>query len=506
MKKNDKARVLSKSKILAFRQCPKRLWLEIHRPDLREDSMATQASFDAGHRVGEIARQIYDPRGRGRLIDVDRDNFSTAFALTEEALSSSRPVFEAAMAGGGALALADVMLPVRTKGKKAWRMIEVKSSTKVKDYHRDDVAVQAFVAEKAGVPLLSVALAHVDKTWVYPGGGHYDGLLVEQDLTEEAFGRADEVRGWLEEAQSVASRRTEPRIHTGGHCNAPYACGFHGYCESREPEIEYPVTWLPRVQSGALKGLIEDKGVRDMRKISDGLLNDRQRRVKDCTLSGKAHFDAEGAAADLAAHKLPAFFLDFETVDFAAPIWKGTRPWQKIPFQFSVHRLSRTGRLDHRSFLDLSGRDSSRACAEALIAACGERGPVFVYSAVFERLCIKDLANRFPRLRRSLLAIDERIVDLRPLAERYYYHPGQQGSWSIKSLLPAAIPDLSYDALDGVQDGGMAMDRYREAILPETDRERKMEIERQLLAYCHMDTYAMVRLWHFFSGRPAPAA
>ena len=209
----------------------------------------------------------------------------------------------------------------------------------------------------------------------------------------------------------------------------------------------------------------------------------------------------EAAAQALASHKPPAYFMDFETIQFAVPIWKGTRPYQQIPFQFSVHRLSRTGKLEQQAFVDLSGKDPSKAFAEALLAACGERGPIFVYNAGFETARIRDLAARFPRLAKALLALNERVVDLLPVAREYYYQPSQQGSWSIKAVLPTFCPDLNYGDLDGVQDGGMAMEAFLEALSPQTGAARKVEIERQLLDYCALDTYAMVRLWSAFTGK-----
>lgn len=494
-------RTLSKSKLLAFRQCPKRLWLEIHHPELREDSAATQASFDVGHRVGDIAQRLYDPKGKGQLIDPQAEGFAAAIARTLALLDSSQPIFEAGFKAGGVLAFADVMLPTRKAGKRAWRMIEVKSSTKVKDYHVDDTATQAFVARSAGVPLVSIALAHIDSKWVYPGDDDYQGLLVESDLTAEALGREAEVKDWIAGAQVVARKRTEPQTGTGVHCGEPYECGFLAYCQGQEPQPEYPVHWLPHVKSKALKAHLEDDGVADMRHVRDDLLTERQLRVKAHTLTGIAYFDSPNAAADLASHKLPAYFLDFETIQFAVPIWKGTRPYQQIPFQFSLHRLGRTGKLEQQSFLDISGNDPSKAFAEALIAACGERGPVFVYNAGFETARIKELAERLPRLKRSLLAINARVVDLLRVAEQRFYHPSQQGSWSIKKVLPAVAPDLCYGDLDGVQDGGMAMNAFMEAIATQTTVARKTQIEKQLLDYCGLDTYAMVRLWQFFSGR-----
>jgi hypothetical protein len=476
------------------------LWLEIHRPKLRDDSAATQASFAVGHQVGDIARQLYDPKGKGVLIDPQAEGFEAAFARTQALLQSAQPIFEASFRAEGALALADVLLPVKKNGKKAWRMVEVKSSTSVKDYHRDDAAVQAFVARSSGVPLTGIALAHIDSDWIYPGGGNYAGLLRENDLTEETFGRDDEVRGWIAEAQKIVAKRKEPTVKTGKQCGDPYECGFLAYCQSIEPQAEQPIRWLPGRLSKGLLTHIEANGLTELRDVPDELLNDKQQRVKTVTLSGKPYFDQKAAAQTLAAHKLPAYFLDFETIQFAVPIWKGTRPYQKIPFQFSVHRLSRTGKLGQQAFLDLTGNDPSKAFADALIAACGQRGPIFVYNAGFETAQIRELSERFPRLAKSLLALNERVVDLLPVARDHYYHPAQQRSWSIKAVLPALCPDLNYGDLNGVQDGGMAMDAFLEALAPQTSKTRKTEIEQQLLAYCALDTYAMVRLWSVFSG------
>jgi len=258
---------------------------------------------------------------------------------------------------------------------------------------------------------------------------------------------------------------------------------------------------LPGRLSNALVKHIETLELRELGDLPDELLKERQQRVKAATLAGQPYFDQASAARALADHKLPAYFMDFETIRFAIPIWKGTRPFQQIPFQFSLHRLSRTGKLEQQAFLDISGADPSKAFAQALISACGERGPIFVYNAGFETTRIRELSDRFPRLTKPLLALSERVVDLLPVAQDYFYHPSQQGSWSIKAVLPALCPDLSYGDLDGVQDGGLAMGAYLEALAPQTSVERKAEIEHQLLAYCALDTFAMVRIWSAFTGK-----
>jgi len=453
---------LSKSKILAYRQCPKRLWLEIHRPELRDDS-GSETVFQIGHQVGEIARTIYDPQGHGMTIDIDVLGHGEALALSADLLAKGlTPIFEAGVSMEGALAYADVMLPDQHDGTLAWKMIEVKSSASVKNYHRDDIAVQTFIATSMGIRLSSVSLAHIDSSFIYPGDGDYRGLLKENNLTEEAISRSGEVQEWIAGAHAVAALPDEPQIETGPHCGTPYTCGFCDYCNQGKVWPEFPISSLPHLKGGR-RNAVEAEQTDDLREIPDELLTAMQLRVKQCSVSGEPFFDAQSAAADLAHHGFPAYFLDFETARFTVPIWKGTYPFQQIPFQFSLHILDESGSIQHHGFLDLSGEDPSRACALSLIALCGDHGPVFAYNAGFECRVMLELAGRFPELAASLEAIVARVVDLLPIARNRYYHPSQHGSWSIKAVLPAAIPELSYDQLDGIQDGGMAVDAFMEA-------------------------------------------
>ncbi|MEN8713849.1 MAG: DUF2779 domain-containing protein [Verrucomicrobiales bacterium] len=460
-------RHLSKSKIIAYRQCPKRLWLEVHRRELRDDS-GSEAAFAIGHEVGNVARRVYDENGDGVFLDLDEIGFADSFARSAELLAEGRiPVFEAGFKGGGGLAFADIMLPDPSSGSPRWRMIEVKSSTSVKDYHREDVAVQNCIAAEAGVEIASIALAHIDNQFVYPGGGDYRGLFHEEDLTEEARARQEEAATWLAEAQKVAAREEEPAIDTGPHCSDPFGCPFLAYCEQGKEAVEYPLTSLPRF-GAAKREALEAKGIHDIRDVPDGELNEVQLRVKEASISGEAWFDAAGAADDLAGDGFPAWFLDFETVNFTVPIWAGSRPYQQIPFQYSLHRFEESGELNHEAFLDLGGGDPGDSFAASLVEHCGDSGPVYVYNAAFERRIMRDLAEHFPQHAVGLKGIIDRLVDLLPIARNRYYHPDQHGSWSIKAVLPCLVPDLTYGHLKGVSDGEMASNTFREAMAEET--------------------------------------
>jgi CRISPR/Cas system-associated exonuclease Cas4 (RecB family) len=492
-------RTLSKSKIMSFRQCPKKLWLEIHHPELLKHSEASEANFQIGYQVGAIAQSIYDPQSSGAVIDIKTEGFQQALDRSKELLNSAIPIFEAGFSSSGGLAFADIMMPDELDGIRAWRMIEVKSSTSVKDYHRDDVAVQTYIAKASGILLKSISLAHIDSSWTYPGNLEYSGLLVEEDLTQETLARGEEVKSWISQAQKVIQEE-EPATKIGDHCNTPFDCGFYEYCGRHEVKAEYPLNWLPRLGLKKVNELLEN-GINDLREVPDQFLNSTQKLVRDHTKNNTVYFDSKGASKSLSGLPLPAYFLDFETIQFAVPIWKGTRPYQQITFQFSLHILNENQTLEHAEFLDLSAEDPSQNFATSLLNFCGTDGPIFVYNAGFETARIRELAERYPELKDQLLAINERVVDLLPIARNYYYHPSQQGSWSIKKVLPALVPELSYENLDGVKDGGMAMNAYLEAIHPSTSSERKTIINRQLLEYCKLDTYAMVKLWQVFANR-----
>lgn len=496
----NRPRNLSKSKIVAYRQCPKRLWLEVHHPELRVDDANTQAVFRTGHQVGEIAQQIYDPDNKGHIINIDAEGFSNALKRSKHLMQGEGPVFEAGFVGGGGLAFADVMLRSDDAAGPSWRMVEVKSSTSVKSYQSEDATIQTHIASEAGVRLNGVAIAHINSSWTYQGDGDYRGLLIEQDLTDAALEQSPEAGEWIRAAHEVARLPEAPEIEMGVQCRNPFTCGFIEHCSAHLPHTDYPIDWLPGRKSAALQDHITDNGIIDLRDVPDELLNETQRRVKRVTLTGEPYFDAEGAAAALAPYPLPAYFLDFETISFGVPRWAGTRPYQMIPFQFSVHRLDPDGTLSHDGFLDLSGDDPSLAFASRLIQTCNEELPIFVYNASFEGSRLVDLGMRYPELAEALNAIKDRLVDLLPIAQRHYYHPNQKGSWSIKYVLPAVAPHLDYGTLPGVHDGAQAMETYLDAIEPETPPDRKLEIQNALEKYCELDTEAMVELWHFFAA------
>ena len=486
---------LSKSRIIAWKQCPKRLWLQIHRKDLLEVSAGAERGFQIGYEVGEVAQGLYP---NGILFG---DDLSEALIATRNALSAQadRPLFEATFQHEGLLVRADLMLPTDT----GYRMIEVKSSASVKPYHIDDCTIQAWVLKQNNIALSSIELAHIDTSFVYMGNKDYHGIFKHVNLDAIVQPMIEQVPEWIRESRITLSG-SEPDIEPGAQCDDPFECPFKTYCNRNIVQIEapqYPLDVLYRMQEKA-KDTLREKGFVDARNVPAEYLNETQLWIQRISSSGVAELAPEAGQA-LINLPYPRYYLDFETINLAIPRWAHTRPYStQVPFQWSCHIESELGELRPEMFLDVTGKDPRRACAEELIAVLGNTGPVFVYYQSFEKGRIAEMAELFPDLSPALLAINERIVDLLPITREHYYHPEMKGSWSIKAVLPTIAPDLDYTQLL-VGGGGDAQDAYKEIVHPETPDARKQELTEGLRKYCELDTLAMVRLvWFFQSYKP----
>jgi hypothetical protein len=480
---------LSKSRILAHRQCPKRLWLQTYRPELAVEDASARARMAAGTHAGEVARTLY-PNG----VLIDAEDLSQALRDTAIVLAESpRPIFEATFQVDGVLVRADLLLP----DQDGYRLAEVKSATSVKDYHLADVAVQTWVLKQAGVTITRAELAHIDSSFVYPGGENYQGLFTHVDLTDQISDLEPEVPYWVATARQTLEGG-EPDIQADDHCHDPFDCPFLGYCiPAGQGEEGFPPEILPNSSGKRLAAELRGEGYDDLRNVPEIRLNKPlHRRIWQVTVDNQHFLDAE-AGKLLRALPYPRYYLDFETIQFAVPIWAGTRPYEQIPFQWSCHIENANASIAHQAFLAEGPNDPRQAFAESLIQVLGTEGPILVYNAPFERGRMRELAIVFPDLAPALTAAIGRIVDLLPIARQHYYHPDMRGSWSIKAVLPTVAPDLAYDDLE-VADGGMAMEAFAEILHPETSAERREQLRNALLKYCERDTWAMVKVAHYF--------
>lgn len=484
--------ILSKSKILNHRQCPKRLWLEINQPNLAVTDTNMKARFDVGNQVGALARAFY-PDG----IMIDARSRAQQLADTAHALAGApRPVFEATFLADDVVVRADLLLP----DVDGYRMIEVKSSTTVKPYHLDDTAIQYWVARQSGVPISSIEVACIDTSFVYQGDGDYTGLLKHVDVSVTACERESMVPAWIGAARETLDG-DKPTIEAGKQCHSPYGCPFINACsaESARPKPLYPVEMLPYV--GKLANVLRSEGIEDVRDIPPGRLDHTQERIRRVCISGQAELDPE-ATESMRRLDYPRHFIDFETLNPAVPIWNVARPYQAVPFQWSCHTEEKDGSIMHHAFLASGTDDPSRAFAESLAAALSRPGPVLVYNAGTERTHMQNMASRFPDLAPVLNEAIERIVDLLPMTRQCYYHPEMMGSYSIKNVLPTLAPELAYDNLE-VGGGTQAMQVYAELMDPDLPDARRTTLRESLLSYCERDTLAMVRLAHFFEDGAA---
>ena len=483
---------LSKSKIIAHRQCPKRLWLQINQPDLAETSSGTEMLFQTGNRVGEIARNLHE---NGVLVETWRTE--QALIETNELLKGEpRPVFEGAFLADDVLIRADLLLPV-TKG---FDLVEVKSSSQVKGYHLEDATIQSWVLQQSGVDLASTRLAHIDTSFVYPGGGDYRGLLNYADISAEVGDLIDDVPGWIKAAKNTLTG-TEPNIEPGEQCTHPFECPFMNYCspcEAEDPSIYSPMI-LPYKDGKQLGADLIEEGYVNLCDVPESrFTNPKHQRIHRVSKTGVAELDAE-AGRLLRGFPYPRYYIDFESINPAVPIWAISRPYQQITFQWSCHVEHVDGLIEHYDYLSEGNGDPRRGFAESLINVLKSEGPIYVYFAGFEKTRIQELADLYDDLKPALEAINERVVDLLPIARDYYYHPDMKGSWSIKVILPTIAAELSYDNLE-VGDGAMAMDAFAEMIDESTTQERMEQLREGLLRYCERDTLAMLRLANYFQG------
>ncbi|MDD9810489.1 MAG: DUF2779 domain-containing protein [Gammaproteobacteria bacterium] len=480
---------LSKSKIMSGLQCEKRLWLETHRPALAVVSADVKHRLEAGDEVNEVARSLH---AGGHLIGFD-GGIKGAVAETKRMLKNSpqTPLFEATFSHQDVVVRVDVL----KKGRRGYRLIEVKSGSSVKDPYYPDCAVQAWALEGCGVPVELVEVAYIDTSFVYAGDGDYRGLLTHENVTKDIADAKQETPGWVKRFKAML-KQGEPDIATGRHCKTPYACPFIAHC-SAASGADYPVTDLPG--GSAIAEELRAEGIADIRDIPRGRLhNARQEWVRKVTVSGQAELNpAAKQIVDACAY--PRYYLDFETIQFAVPQWKDTRPYQALPFQWSCHIERAPGEMTHAEFLHTTNDSPMRAFIDSLLAALGDRGAIFVYSG-FEKTRLNELAACFPDLRDDIRRVNERLVDLFPVARANYYHPDMRGSWSLKALLPTIAPQLDYADLGEVQDGGAAGIAFLEMIGPQTDASRARQLAVDLRAYCERDTEALVELVQFFSA------
>ncbi len=480
--------LLSKSTFMMGFQCPKRLWLYKNKPELRpEISDAQQMVFTKGTNTGLLAQQLF-PGGKDAT-PVDYFSYPAAIKQTHDWINNGETIiYEPAFQYNRVMAAMDIL--VYKKGR--WHAYEVKASTEVKEQFITDAALQYYVITNAGLTLADISIIHLNRDYVRQGPLDLEQLFKIVSIKKEVLALQEDIKAWVAENKKTLLLKTEPKKDIGPHCSDPYECEFMDHCWGHIPDIS--VFNLTRL-NGDKKFDLYYSGVLELHQLPEGysLTTSQELQVK-AHLENYIHIEQDNMRDWLSQLKYPLFFMDFETFMPAVPIYNNSRSYQQIPFQFSVHQQStEDGPVTHLAFLGEPETDPREAFIVQLIVATKGKGSVLVYNKAFECTRLKELQDLFPQHARDIDRILNRIIDLmEPFQKKWYYTPEMNGSYSIKSVLPALVPELSYNDLE-IGEGGTAMAAF-EGLLNIKDDTEKQKIRNALLEYCKLDTEAMVRI------------
>jgi hypothetical protein len=474
---------ISKSKYLNGLQCKKLLWYIYNEPEaIPEPDDATQAIFDQGHLVGDYAKKLFS-----NGVEVDHSgSFESGLQSTKELISKRVPIFEAALTYKQCYARADILEPV---GKDKWDLIEVKSSTDLKDVNYHDIGFQYYLYTGAGIKIDKCYLMCIDNTYIRKGEIEPDKLLKKIDITEEIKTiYSKTIEDNVAEMVKAITADTFIEIGIGAHCSNPYECPLTDKCWSFLPERNVFLLY----SNNRLPITLMKEGILELAEISESYeLNEKHQIQVDCEKTDKQYINKEKIKEFLNKIKYPAYYMDFETCGSAIPLFDGSSPYQQIPFQFSVHVVKEKGaKPEHFSFLADGTNDPRPEFMKKLKDVIGTKGSVIAYNAGFETGILRKCVEILPKYKKWVESINERIIDLlKPFQAFAYYHPSQNGSCSIKNVLPAMI-GKSYDDLE-IGDGGTASAEYYRITFTENNSDKK-KVRNDLEKYCKRDTMGMV--------------
>ena len=474
---------LSKSRFTSGLQCHRQLWWRVHERDAPElvPDPAQQALFDQGSRVGEVARG-YVPGGT--LIALPYDAFQGKLAATQRALATDTPaIYEASFLADDVFVAVDIL----ARETRGWRVIEVKSSTSVKAEHLSDAAIQVHVVRRAGVPVTGADVMVLNRECTFPDLGN---LFKRTDVTNLVEDLLPDIPG-LVRAQMAMLAGPLPTVAVGPHCEAPYECPFMSRCWPERPAHHVGTLYFMKSFAAGF----EAQGWRTLFDLPEGkATNPQANRQCRSVRAGRMLVEGDLAGA-LGRFEGPLAFLDFETVGPAIPVWNGCRPYDQVPVQFSCHAETAGGAMAHHAWVAEGPGDPRPEIARRLIEACRGARTVVAYNAPFEKSCLKRMAEALPDLAPALYDIIARLADPLPVVREHVYHPDFGGSFSLKAVLPALVPELSYAGLTIADGGAAALALTRLVMAGDGIAEPERAATREaLMRYCKVDTLAMVKV------------
>lgn len=479
--------ILSKSTFIEGCQCEKALYLNRYQPQLKaEVSASQQVVFDRGTNIGLLAQQLFP--GGTDASPKERYAYAESVAFTKELMAHGcEVIYEAAFMHEGVYAAVDILV----RHEDGWKAYEVKSTLDVKETHVLDASIQYHVITQSGVSLSDIAIVHLNRDYVKQGPLEIGKLFVIESILEEVLEQQEFVQKQVPLLKAVLELPEVPVKDIGPHCSAPYTCDFMAHCWAHIPSPS--IFDIANLSEKRLFELYRGGIIRLEDITPETLLNDKQRMQVDCHLENREHIDREALREFLGGLTYPMYFMDFETFNPGVPLYDGTHPYEKIPFQFSLHfKKTLDGELRHVDFLAEAGPDPRREFVEKLLHYTRLPGTILTYNQTFEQGILKILAAQFPEHAADLQERISRLRDLMtPFQNRWYYSPKMNGSHSIKAVLPALVPTLSYDNL-AIGDGDATSHAFEH--MTAHPKEDHTELRRQMREYCKMDTLGMVRV------------
>ena len=480
---------LSKSSFIRGLQCDKSLYLYKHHYKLKDPTPSSlQAVFDQGTSIGLLAQELF-PYG----VDASPENhikMVESVGKTLDFISQGQTIiYEATFLYDDVLAALDILV----NDENGWKAYEVKSSTKVSDTYVKDAAIQYYTIKNSGIDLKDISIVYINNQYVKNGEIDINELFMVESVYDQVLEFLPRIPNEVRRLKDVIESPDIPSVDIGPHCSDPYDCDFKGTCWKHIPE--YSVFDISRLNKDKKFDLYK-QGIISLNQIDLGQtdLNPNQVLQVQSELSGSVHIDLNEIRNFTNGLNYPLYFLDFETIGPAIPIYNGSRPYEQLVFQYSLHiRETPTSEIEHREYLADPTEDPRVGFIEQLIQDCDSKGDILVYNIGFERGKINGLIEAFPQYILELSGIVDRLKDLMtPFQQKWYYTPEMKGSYSIKSVLPALIPELSYNDLE-IKDGGTASNTFL-SIVNGTFQGDLQVARKQLLEYCKLDTYAMVKI------------
>ncbi|MFN3871518.1 MAG: DUF2779 domain-containing protein [Ignavibacterium sp.] len=486
--------LLSKSSFIRGVQCEKHLYLyKYHYDEMDELSEMQKAVFRRGTEVGILAQNLF-PDGID-LSPKSHNDYDESIIKTIESLKSGKKIlYEAAFQSDEVLSVADILI----NDKSGLKIFEVKSSTSVTDVYLMDAALQYWVIKNSGYEINDFSIIFINNQYVRNGILDLSQLFIVESVLERILPLQKWVGENIDRLKKVLMQDKIPEVDIGEHCYTPYLCGFYNYCRKHLPKNS--VFDLSGVHLST-KYEMYRSGIISLEEITDEINLPRSAQIQlDVFKNGKNLIDVDAIKNFLSDINYPLYFMDFETFQPAVPMFDNSRPYMQIPFQYSLHyKKSNNSPLEHFEFLSDAKGDPRIPFIENLINDTQSDGDILVYNKSFEITRLKEIAEALPKYKKQIENIIKRIKDLIiPFQKKYYYTNEMKGSYSIKYVLPALIPELNYSNLP-INEGGLASLTF-ESLYDEKSLEVITEKRKQLIEYCKMDTLAMVKILEKLEG------